>query len=148
MANSTASRSRPSSIRETTVCSRLAASCACERSASAKPRTESSSPVSAWSSVWSRRVTTVPRRSRAETGEVFTTITLSPVRWTSSTRGSEASSAPVSGAGSPSSATPSPTTSRPVRPSSSRAPSLIRATRRCPSSMTSPSRTACSVAWW
>ena len=38
VANSTASSARPSSISETTVCSRLAASCACERSASVKPR--------------------------------------------------------------------------------------------------------------
>ena len=44
VAKSTASSARPSSISETTVCSRFAASCACERSAWVKPRSESSSP--------------------------------------------------------------------------------------------------------
>ncbi len=147
VAKSTASSARPSSISETTVCSRLAASCACERSASVKPRSESSSPIRDCNSVTSRRVTTVPRRSPPETGEVFTASTRSAVRWISSTRGCDDSSAPVSGAGSPSSATDRPTTS-PRTPSSSRPPSLMSATRYCPSSISSPSRTACSAASW
>ena len=46
---------------------------------------------------------------RRTTGRVFTTTTRSAVRCTSSTRGSAASSAPVSGVGSPSSATQRPT---------------------------------------
>lgn len=145
VANSTASSARPSSISETTVCSRFAASCAWERSAWVNPRSEFSSPVSDCNSVTSRSVTTVPRRSPPETGEVFTTSTRSAARCTSSTRGSEASSAPVSCEGSPRSATEAPTTS-PRTPSSSRPPSLMSATRYCPSSISSPSRTACSAA--
>lgn len=147
VAKSTASSARSSSMSDTTVWRRFAASCACERSARVKPRSESNSPIRDWSSVTSRKVTTVPRRSPPETGEVFTTSTRSAVRWTSSTRGSAESSAPVSGAGSPSSATERPTTS-PLTPSSSRPPSLISATLNCPSSISSPSRTACSAAWW
>ncbi len=147
VAKSTASSTRPSSISETTVCSRFAASCACERSAWVKPRSESSSPDSACSSVWSRRVTTVPRRSPPTTGLVLTTMTRSAVRWTSSTRGSEARSAPVSGAGRASSSTRRPTEPG-ASPSSSLPASLIRATLRCPSSISSPSRTACRVASW
>lgn len=147
VANSTASVTRPSSMSETTVCSRLAASCACERSASVNPRSESNSPESAWSSVRSRRVATVPRRSPPTTGRVLTTRTRSAVRCVSSTRGPEDSRAPVSVAGRPSSAAGLPTTPS-SRPSSSRAPSLMRAIRRRPSSITSPSRTACSAASW
>lgn len=147
VAKSTASSARPSSISETIVCSRFAASCACERRAWVKPRSESNSPVSDWSSVTSRNVTTVPRRSPPDTGEVFTTRTRVSVRCTSSTRDSADSSAPVSGAGSPRSATEWPTTSS-VTPSSSRPPSFISATRNCPSSINRPSRTACSAAWW
>lgn len=128
VAKSTASSARPSSISETTVCRRFAASWACDRRACVKPRSESNSPISDWSSVTSRSVTTVPRRSPPDTGEVFTTSTRDAVRCTSSTRGSEDSSAPVSGAGRPRLATDRPTAS-PVTPSSSRPPSFISATR-------------------
>ena len=60
VAKSTACSARPISIRDTTVCSRLAASWFCARSDSVSPRTRSSSPVTAWSSVRSRSVTTAP----------------------------------------------------------------------------------------
>ncbi len=145
VANSTACSWRPSSISETTACSRLAASCACAPSASVKPRTESNSPLSACSSVWSRRVTTRPRP--VPMVDVLSTTTRSAVRCTSSRTGSRPSTAATSASGRPRSATARPSTS-PARPSSSRAASLHSTTRYERSSRISPSRTECSVAWW
>ena len=81
MAKSTASSVRPISISDTTVCSRFAASWFCERSDSVRPRTTSSSPVTACRSVWSRRVTTAPTSRPAQVaGEALTTSTCSSVR--------------------------------------------------------------------
>ena len=59
---------RPISMRETTVCSRLAASWFWARSDSVRPRTRSSSPVTACSSVRSRSVTTAPTSSPVPVG--------------------------------------------------------------------------------
>ncbi len=60
VAKSRARSVRPSSMRLTMVCRRLADSCAWERSASVRPRAESSSPVRASRSVRSRTVATWP----------------------------------------------------------------------------------------
>ena len=77
----TASSGRPISIRETTVCSRLAASWVCARSDSVRLRTTSSSPVTDCSSVWSRRVTTAPTdRPSQAAGAELTTSARSPAR--------------------------------------------------------------------
>ena len=85
VAKSSASSVRPISTSDTTVCSRLAASWFCERSDSASPRTVSSSPATAWISVWSRSVTTRPTsRPCHRAGAVFTTSTASSSRWISS----------------------------------------------------------------
>ena len=77
---SIASSVRPISMRETTVCSRLAASWVCARSDSVRPRTMSSSPVTACSSVWSRRVTTAPTSLPSQKAALeLATRTWSPV---------------------------------------------------------------------
>ena len=79
VAKSTASCPRPSSMSETVVCSRLSASCAWARNESVRPRTMSSSPVTACSSVWSRRVTTAPTSRPAQlAGAELTRRTWSP----------------------------------------------------------------------
>ena len=81
MAKSTASSGRPISIRDTTVCSRFAASWFWERSDSVSCRTTSSSPVTDRSSVWSRRLTTEPTsRPSQRAGAVETTSIRSPAR--------------------------------------------------------------------
>ncbi|MFB9767157.1 hypothetical protein ACFFOS_22460 [Nocardioides kongjuensis] len=81
VANSTASSGRPISMRDTTVCSRLADSWFCERSDSVRRRTTSSSPVTERSSVWSRSVTTDPTsRPSQRAGAADTTSIRSPAR--------------------------------------------------------------------
>ena len=76
VANSSASSARPSSISEITVCSWLAASWAWALRESANPRTVSSSLTSARSSVWSRRVTTVPSRRPSQRACCWLTTTM------------------------------------------------------------------------
>ncbi|SKX95493.1 Uncharacterised protein [Mycobacteroides abscessus subsp. abscessus] len=74
VARSAARSEWPVSISATIVCSRLADSCACDRSASAKRESESNSPMAADNSVLSRIVTTV-EPGRVDTGARLTTST-------------------------------------------------------------------------
>ena len=146
--SSTASSGRPSSTSVMTVCSRLADSCACARSASARLRTVSSSPVTAISSVVSRSVVTVPSGwpSRAATAW-DTSSTRSRARCTSPEAVRPERNSSASPDGSPSSSTGRPS-APPGRPSSRAASSLASCSRPAGSTTSSPSLTACRTASW
>ena len=136
----------PSSMRLTMVWRRLADSCACERSASVRPRAESSSPVRASRSVRSRSVATWPSsRPSQRAGPRLSTITRAEVTCSSSSWVTSSVSAVVSAGPSPRSATRRPTASG-GSASNRVASSLASRSRPSRSVMTRPSETACSTA--